>query len=186
MQFTYIYCFLDLTAISKDTKWRLHNNDTQACYRLCQFYQGMLGACVGEFPFNVKMGFIVVYHLAKQPIARHDGPLQFGSDHYRSLYTSFSLLVVLYIPEAGYDQAPIGDELMEWLNTHFIEPSTEEGDHLSALNRPWEDESFWPYLTRYVNRYRWHVSANNCQSYPPRSLQSFALFPGRSGSTSIK
>lgn len=39
---------------------------------------------------------------------------------------------------------------MEWLNIHFIEPSTEEGDHLSALEQPWEDESFWPYLTRFV------------------------------------
>jgi len=58
--------------------------------------------------------------------------------------------VVLYIPEPGYDLAPVGDELMEWLNIHFIEPSTEEGDLLSALEKPWEDESFWPYLTRCV------------------------------------
>jgi nuclear pore complex protein Nup85 len=43
---------------------------------------------------------------------------------------------------------PVGEELMDWLNTHFIEPSTEEGDHLSSLEQPWEDESFWPYLTR--------------------------------------
>lgn len=37
---------------------------------------------------------------------------------------------------------------MDWLNTHFIEPSTEEGDMLSSLEEPWEDEAFWPYLTR--------------------------------------
>jgi len=55
---------------------------------------------------------------------------------------------VLYLPEPGYEQAPVADELMEWLNTHFIEPSTEEGDQLSALDRPWEEEAFWPYLTR--------------------------------------
>ena|SRR5260221_12567438 len=88
--------------------------------------------------------------LQKQPIPRPDGPLQFTSNHYRSLYTCFSLFVVLYLPEPGYEQALIGEELMEWLNTHFIEPSTEEGDALSALARPWEDETFWPYLTRYV------------------------------------
>ena len=40
---------------------------------------------------------------------------------------------------------------MEWLNTHFIEPSTEEGDQLSTLDKPWEDELFWPYLKRYVH-----------------------------------
>ncbi|KAF9482632.1 hypothetical protein BDN70DRAFT_966723 [Pholiota conissans] len=89
---------------------------------------------------------------ASQPIPRLEGPLQFSSDHYRSLYTCFSLFVVLYLPEPGYEQAPVGDELMEWLNIHFIEPSTEEGDQLSALEHPWEDESFWPYLTRSILR----------------------------------
>jgi nuclear pore complex protein Nup85 len=61
--------------------------------------------------------------------------------------------VVLYLPEAGLDDGPVGDDLMEWLNTHFIEPSTEEGDHLSGLERPWEDETFWPYLTRYSRNF---------------------------------
>jgi nuclear pore complex protein Nup85 len=83
-------------------------------------------------------------------VARPGGPLQFSSDHYRSLYTCFSLFVVLFIPEEGYANAPVGDELMEWQNTHFIEPSTEEGDQLSGLEKPWEDDTFWPYLTRYV------------------------------------
>ncbi|KAF7356620.1 Nuclear pore complex protein Nup85 [Mycena venus] len=85
---------------------------------------------------------------ASQPAPRPDGPLQFSGDHYRSLYTCFSLFVVLYLPEPGYEEAPVGEELMEWLNIHFIEPSTEEGDHLSSLKSPWEDETFWPYLTR--------------------------------------
>ncbi|KAF7308801.1 Nuclear pore complex protein Nup85 [Mycena kentingensis (nom. inval.)] len=85
---------------------------------------------------------------ASQPAPRPDGPLQFSADHYRSLYTCFSLFVVLYLPEPGYEEAPVGEELMEWLNIHFIEPSTEDGDHLSALKAPWEDESFWPYLQR--------------------------------------
>ncbi|KAJ7668334.1 Nup85 nucleoporin-domain-containing protein [Mycena rosella] len=85
---------------------------------------------------------------ASQPAPRPDGPLQFSGDHYRSLYTCFSLFVVLYLPEPGYEEAPVGEELMEWLNIHFIEPSTEEGDHLSSLKSPWEDESFWTYLTR--------------------------------------
>ncbi|KAF8872834.1 nucleoporin Nup85-like protein [Gymnopilus junonius] len=89
---------------------------------------------------------------ASQPIPRPDGPLQFGSNHYRSLYTCFSLFLMLYLPEDGYEDAPIADELMNWLNTHFIEPSTEEGDHLSALERPWEDETFWPYITRAILR----------------------------------
>ncbi|KAJ4470133.1 Nup85 nucleoporin-domain-containing protein, partial [Lentinula aciculospora] len=84
---------------------------------------------------------------ASQPLSRPE-PLQFSVEHYRSLYSTFSLFVVLFIPEPGYEDAPVGEELMEWLNIHFIEPSTEEGDQLSSLDRPWEDENFWPYLTR--------------------------------------
>ncbi len=66
------------------------------------------------------------------------------------MYSCFSLFVVLFIPEPDYEDAPVGEELMEWLNIHFIEPSTEEGDQLSTLDRPWEDANFWSYLTRYI------------------------------------
>ncbi|PPQ86290.1 hypothetical protein CVT26_004556, partial [Gymnopilus dilepis] len=75
----------------------------------------------------------------KKPTSGPHEPSQFNSDHYRSVYTCFSLFVVLYLPEPGYEHAPIADDLMEWLNTNFIEPSTEEGVHLSALDKPWED-----------------------------------------------
>jgi nuclear pore complex protein Nup85 len=87
-------------------------------------------------------------HFNQQAAPRPDRRLQYSGDHYRRLYTCFSLFVVLYLPEPGYEDAPVGDDLVEWLNTHFIEPSTEEGDSLSALERPWEDDAFWPYLTR--------------------------------------
>lgn len=88
---------------------------------------------------------------ASKPVNRTQ-PLQYDANHYRILYNCFSLFVVLYLPEAGFDDAPVGEELMEWLNTHFIEPSSEEGDHLSSQDRPWQDETFWPYLTRSVLR----------------------------------
>ncbi|KAI9062477.1 hypothetical protein FKP32DRAFT_1686414 [Trametes sanguinea] len=84
---------------------------------------------------------------ASQNISRVD-PLQFDAEHYRRLWTSFSLFTALYLPDPGVEDAPVGDELMEWLNTHFIEPSTQEGDELSSQERPWEDPAFWPYLTR--------------------------------------
>ncbi|KIK60507.1 hypothetical protein GYMLUDRAFT_43830 [Collybiopsis luxurians FD-317 M1] len=88
---------------------------------------------------------------ASQPLSRPE-PLQFSAEHYRSLYSTFSLFVVLFAPEPGYEDAPVGEELMEWLNIHFIEPSTEEGDQLSSLDSPWEDGNFWPYLTRSILR----------------------------------
>ena len=81
-------------------------------------------------------------------VATRTEPLQFEADHYRKLYTCFSAFVLLYLPEPGFEDVPVGDELMEWLNTHFIEPSTQEGDDLSSQERPWEDPGFWSYLTR--------------------------------------
>lgn len=74
--------------------------------------------------------------------------LQYSEDHYRQLHTCMSLFTVLYVPEPGLEGAPVGDELLDWLNTHFVEPSTEEGKHLATLDKPWEDETYWLYLTR--------------------------------------
>ena len=72
----------------------------------------------------------------------------FNAGHYRILYTSLSLFVVLYLPESGAEDVPVGEELMEWLNFNYIDPTSEEGDHLSSQDKPWEDETFWPYLTK--------------------------------------
>ncbi|KAH7905644.1 nucleoporin Nup85-like protein [Hygrophoropsis aurantiaca] len=85
---------------------------------------------------------------ASQAANQPDAAPQYPADHYRILYSCLSLFGVLYVPEYGLEDAPVGDDLMEWLNIQFIEPSTEEGDHLSALESPWEDEMFWPYLLR--------------------------------------
>jgi nuclear pore complex protein Nup85 len=72
--------------------------------------------------------------------------------------------VALYLPEFGLDDAPVGDDLMEWLNTHFIEPSTEEGDQLSGLERPWEEDTFWPYLMRYIFDFKNISVKKRCQN----------------------
>ncbi|KAN0115630.1 Nup85 Nucleoporin domain containing protein [Russula decolorans] len=103
--------------------------------------------------------------------------LHHDANHYRTLYTCLSLFVVLYLPEAGFDDAPVGEELMEWLNTHFIEPSSEEGDQLSSQDRPWEDELFWPYLTRSVLRGFSKASVfllETLSRHPSEHLQSVA------------
>ncbi|TRM65397.1 nucleoporin Nup85-like protein [Schizophyllum amplum] len=71
-----------------------------------------------------------------------------GSDHYQRLLTGFSLFVLLFVPEPGFEDAPFGEDLMEWLNMYFIAPSTEDGEQLSTLDKPWEHENFWTYLKR--------------------------------------
>ncbi|KAL0955138.1 hypothetical protein HGRIS_004052 [Hohenbuehelia grisea] len=136
----------------------------------------MLGTRIGE-KTCLSLSDYEILHLHQQPIPREE-PLQFSSGHYRSLYTCFSLFVILYLPEPGYEDMPIGDELMEWLNIHFIEPSTEEGDELSSLGTPWEDEAFWPYLTRAVLRGLSKASLfflDTLSRHPSEYLQRLAL-----------
>ncbi|KAG6850574.1 hypothetical protein H0H93_011773 [Arthromyces matolae] len=125
------------TSKEHSTEWLLRDENVNVFRKLAIDYVNFIREC---------------WIHASQPIARSDEPPQFNSEHYRCLYTCFSLFVVLYLTESGYENAPVGDDLMEWLNSNFIEPSTEEGDHLSSLQRPWEDESFWPYLTRAILR----------------------------------
>lgn len=43
----------------------------------------------------------------------------------------------------------MGEELLDWVNTVDRAPSTEEGEELADLSRPWEHSNFWPYLYRY-------------------------------------
>ncbi|CAL1715565.1 unnamed protein product [Somion occarium] len=75
-------------------------------------------------------------------------PTQFPADHYRILNSCLSLFTLLYAPGAGAEHFPVGEDLMEWLNTHYVEPSSEEGMQLSTQDKPWQDDTFWPYLTR--------------------------------------
>ena len=84
----------------------------------------------------------------RQQISEAGKSPQLPVEHYKALFTSFSLFQTLYLPENGMEDVAVGDELLEWLNTHFIEPTTEEADQLIALERPWEDEIFWPYIIR--------------------------------------
>ena len=80
--------------------------------------------------------------------ARH-----FGPEHYRVLYSCFSLFALLYAPGTEAEHFPVGEDLMEWLNTHYVEPSSEDGIQLSIQDEPWKSEAFWPYITRYVRHF---------------------------------
>ncbi|KDQ50696.1 hypothetical protein JAAARDRAFT_41779 [Jaapia argillacea MUCL 33604] len=74
--------------------------------------------------------------------------------HYNTLYTSFSLFTTLYLPpNPALLDLPVSDDLLEWLNIHFIEPSTEEGDALVMNEKCWEAEGFWDYLLRTTLRH---------------------------------
>ena len=69
-------------------------------------------------------------------------------EHFRMLSSVISLFVMLYMPEPGYENVPIAEELVDWMNMYFVEPPTEQGDMLNQLEKPWENEVFWSYLTK--------------------------------------
>ncbi|EIW58253.1 uncharacterized protein TRAVEDRAFT_123029 [Trametes versicolor FP-101664 SS1] len=149
----------NLLKVTGDKKVKL--SDTRAVSKLANDYVNFCKECC-------------LY--ASQNILRAE-QLQYDAEHYRCLWTCFSLFAVLYLPEPGFDDAPVGDELMEWLNTHFIQPSTQEGDELSGQDRPWEDPAFWPYLTRTVLRGLSKASAfflNTLSEHPSAYLQNLA------------
>lgn len=58
----------------------------------------------------------------------------------------------VYLPASGSRRGLVGEELLDWLNRNFIAPSTEEGVALAALDAPWADPNFWPYIARCVLR----------------------------------
>ncbi|KZW00006.1 hypothetical protein EXIGLDRAFT_723166 [Exidia glandulosa HHB12029] len=83
----------------------------------------------------------------------HRGPSsQRSSAHYQSLYSSLHLMQTVYLPASGSRRGLVGEELLDWLNRNFIAPSTEEGVSLAALDTPWTDANFWPYIVRSVLR----------------------------------
>ena len=70
--------------------------------------------------------------------------------HTETLYAIFGLFQAMNLPSNGSLDGLVGEELLEWLNTNFIAPDSEEAIELHKLNTPWEDERYWLYLIRFV------------------------------------
>ena len=87
---------------------------------------------------------------SKEEHPEDDEPLQLDAEHYRKLCTLVALFVVLYSPQENRALGPAGEDLMDWLNTFYVEPSSAEGARLTELERPWEDDYFWLFLQRCV------------------------------------
>lgn len=74
--------------------------------------------------------------------------------HYMEVVSSFHLFQTVYTSDSGnVTTALIGEELLLWLNMHYIAPSSEEGPVLDAQEKPWLDVDFWTFLIRYDNHF---------------------------------
>jgi nuclear pore complex protein Nup85 len=67
-------------------------------------------------------------------------------EHYQSLDAAFDLFLLLNAGKS--DPGVFGEDLLDWINRHYISPTSEEGTALADLREPWTDPQFWPVLVK--------------------------------------
>lgn len=71
-------------------------------------------------------------------------------NHYSAIASTTHLLQVLFTSESGSTASSIvGEELLLWLNTHYVAPTSDEGPEIDANEHPWLADGFWIFLVRY-------------------------------------
>ena len=83
-------------------------------------------------------------------------PAQFQT--WRDAQTILRLAEVLYYPKDGRGISVVGEELLHWLNSFDVAPTTEEGQEIAESAVPHEHPSYWDYVLRCVLR-GFHTSA---------------------------
>ncbi|CDR88880.1 uncharacterized protein SPSC_05712 [Sporisorium scitamineum] len=77
---------------------------------------------------------------------------------WRDTQTILRLAEVLYYPKDGRGISVVGEELLHWLNSFDVAPTTEEGQEIAESAVPHEHPSYWDYVLRCVLR-GFHTSA---------------------------
>ncbi|SNX87012.1 uncharacterized protein MEPE_05722 [Melanopsichium pennsylvanicum] len=77
---------------------------------------------------------------------------------WRDAQTILRLAEVLYYPKDGRGISVVGEELLHWLNSFDVAPTTEEGQEIAESAVPHEHLSYWDYVLRCVLR-GFHTSA---------------------------
>lgn len=77
---------------------------------------------------------------------------------WRDAQTILRLAEVLYYPKDGRGISVVGEELLHWLNSFDVAPTTEEGQEIAESAVPHEHPSYWDYILRCVLR-GFHTSA---------------------------
>ena len=81
--------------------------------------------------------------LEKRP---EDEELTNDKDLLEVMYSSMSLLQVIFLPFHGFLHAVVGRELMHWLNENYVAPTGEDGMGLLELEEPWLHPPFWNFV----------------------------------------
>ncbi|PWY98039.1 hypothetical protein BCV70DRAFT_202209 [Testicularia cyperi] len=72
--------------------------------------------------------------------------------------TILRLAELLYYPKDGRGISVVGEELLHWLNSFDVAPTTEEGQEIAQSTTPHNHPAYWDYILRCVLR-GFHTSA---------------------------
>ncbi|KIS67525.1 uncharacterized protein UMAG_04624 [Mycosarcoma maydis] len=96
---------------------------------------------------------------------------------WRDVQTILRLAEVLYYPKDGRGVSVVGEELLHWLNSFDVAPTTEEGQEIAESAVPHDHPSYWDYVLRCVLR-GFHTSAasvlKSLDSHPSAVIRSVA------------
>ncbi|MCO5566109.1 hypothetical protein L7F22_019785 [Adiantum nelumboides] len=69
---------------------------------------------------------------------------------------SFSLILhfaeTIYIPADGRGTGVVGEEILHWLNSFDVQPTTEEAQEIAQSATPYEHGNYWDCIRRFVSR----------------------------------
>lgn len=69
---------------------------------------------------------------------------------------SFALILhfaeTIYIPTDGRGTGVVGEEILEWLNSFDVQPTTEEAQEIAQSATPYEHDNYWDCIRRFVSR----------------------------------
>ena len=59
----------------------------------------------------------------------------------------------LLVTAGKSDPGVFGEDLLDWINRHYVSPSSEMGTTLADMQEPWQHKDFWTTLQRFVSIY---------------------------------
>ncbi|TIB15165.1 hypothetical protein E3P92_01744 [Wallemia ichthyophaga] len=97
--------------------------------------------------------------------------------HSANVYAIWSFSHLLYFPIDGRGEGIVAEEILDWINTIDIAPTTEEGLEITSSNTPHLHHNFWPYIYKSIIR-GFHKTAtqplHSLLSHPTKSISSTA------------
>ena len=119
-----------------------------------------------------------ISHLYKDSLQKHLSSCTPDSIlHWADVYAIWSFTQLLYFPIDGRGEGVVAEELLDWINTVDVAPTTEEGLEITSATIPHQHDNFWPYIYKCIIR-GFHKTAtqplHSLLSHPTKSISTTA------------